>query len=64
MLVTDVLTLSVLTELPPRDDWTRTVNFTTTQSDVQFKKILISLSVNFLKVFPYNNFVSIILYVS
>lgn len=53
----DVLTLSVVTELPPRNDWTRTVNFNPSQQDVQFKKMLIYLSVHFLKTCPYNSWV-------
>ncbi|XP_013184784.2 uncharacterized protein LOC106130482 [Amyelois transitella] len=55
-LMPDVLALSVLTELPPRNDWTRTVNFNTQQSDVQFKKLLIQLSVECIKIFPYNKY--------
>lgn len=54
----DIISLSVLTELPPRKDWTATVNFTTKQQDVQFKKILIFFVVDLLKTFPYNKFVS------
>ncbi|KAG6454112.1 uncharacterized protein LOC115446035 [Manduca sexta] len=56
LLMPDIFSLAVLTELPPRNDWIRTVNFATAQSDVQFKKTLIYLSVDFLKVFPYNRF--------
>lgn len=52
------MSLSVLTEVPPRDDWTSTVSFNILQQDVQFKKLLIYLCVDFLKVFPYNKFVS------
>ncbi|XP_032526982.2 uncharacterized protein LOC116777504 isoform X1 [Danaus plexippus] len=56
LLMSDIMTLSVLTEIPAKANWTRTVNFNTAQLDVQFKKILISLSVALLKVFPYNRF--------
>ncbi|CAH0716749.1 unnamed protein product, partial [Brenthis ino] len=56
LLMPDVMTLSVLTEIPPRQDWTRTVSFNTAQADVHFKKLLIYLSVDFLKTFPYNSF--------
>lgn len=52
------MSLSVKTELPPRRDWTRTVNFSIAQSDVLFKKLLIYLSVTCIKTFPYNDFVS------
>ncbi|KAL0902679.1 hypothetical protein ABMA27_000498 [Loxostege sticticalis] len=52
LLMPDVMSMSVLTELPPRGDWIRTVNFSTGQLDVQFKKILINLCVDFLKVYP------------
>ncbi|XP_026759124.2 uncharacterized protein LOC113518411 [Galleria mellonella] len=55
-LMPDVMSLSVLTELPRRSDWISTVNFNTGQLDVQFKKILISLSVDMIKLFPYNKF--------
>ncbi|KAJ0183695.1 hypothetical protein K1T71_000118 [Dendrolimus kikuchii] len=55
-LVPDILSLSVITELPPRNDWIGTVNITTSQLDVNFKKTLIQLSVDFLKAFPYNKF--------
>lgn len=54
------MSLSVLTELPPRADWTGGVNINAQQQDVQFKKTLIYLSVDMLKVFPYNKCVSII----
>ncbi|KAF9797909.1 hypothetical protein SFRURICE_016553 [Spodoptera frugiperda] len=56
ILMGDIISLSVLTELPPRKDWTATVNFTTKQQDVQFKKILIFFVVDLLKTFPYNKF--------
>lgn len=56
------MSLSVLTELPPRADWTGGVNINAQQQDVQFKKTLIYLSVDMLKVFPYNKCVSIIWY--
>lgn len=59
VMLLDILSLSVISELPPRNDWISTVNVTTSQIDVNFKKSLIRLSVDFLKVFPYNNFVSI-----
>ncbi|CAH0703764.1 unnamed protein product [Spodoptera exigua] len=56
VLMADIVSLSVLTELPPRDDWTATVHFTTAQQDVQFKKLLINFVVDLLKTFPYNKF--------
>ncbi|XP_047040831.1 uncharacterized protein LOC124645124 [Helicoverpa zea] len=56
ILMPDVMSLSVLTELPPRDDWTATINFNTFQQDVQFKKVLIYFVVDLLKAFPYNKF--------
>ncbi|KAJ8737618.1 hypothetical protein PYW08_000213 [Mythimna loreyi] len=56
ILMPDVMSLSVLTELPPRNDWISTVNFSTSQQDVQFKKTLIHFVVDLLKVFPYNKF--------
>ncbi|XP_049885473.1 uncharacterized protein LOC126380249 [Pectinophora gossypiella] len=56
ILMPDVMTLAVLTELPPRNDWTRTVSINTSRADVQFKKMLVYLSVDFLKVFPSNKF--------
>ncbi|CAG9557986.1 unnamed protein product [Danaus chrysippus] len=56
LLMSDIMTLSVFTEIPAKANWTRTVNFNTAQLDVQFKKLLISLSVALLKVFPYNRF--------
>ncbi|XP_050360674.1 uncharacterized protein LOC126780335 [Nymphalis io] len=56
LLMPDVMTLSVLTEVPRRRDWTRTVNFNTTQADLLFKKVLIYLSVEFLKTIPVNSF--------
>ncbi|CAH2227217.1 jg18379, partial [Pararge aegeria aegeria] len=51
-----VLSLSVLTEIPPKQLWIQSVGFNTSQLDVQFKKSLIYLSVDFLKIFPYNSF--------
>ncbi|VVD00923.1 unnamed protein product [Leptidea sinapis] len=56
VLMLDVLALSVLTEVPRRNDWTRTVNMNTNQIDVQFKKLLIYLSVDFIKTCPSNSF--------
>ncbi|KAJ8737358.1 hypothetical protein PYW07_000629 [Mythimna separata] len=56
ILMPDIMSLSVLTELPPRNDWIGTVNFSTSQQDVQFKKTLIYFVVDLLKVFPYNRF--------
>lgn len=58
LLITDVMSLSVLTELPFRVGWIEDVNFNTSQLDVQFKKVLIYLSIDLLKIFPYNTFVS------
>ncbi|XP_059059905.1 uncharacterized protein LOC131853107 [Achroia grisella] len=55
-LMPDVMSLSVLTEIPPRKDWTSSVSFNTSQVDVQFKKMLIYLSVDMIKIFPYNKF--------
>ncbi|XP_048005899.1 uncharacterized protein LOC125241447 isoform X1 [Leguminivora glycinivorella] len=55
-LMPDVMSLSVATELQIRGGWAATVNFNTSQSDVQFKKALIYLSVDFIKIFPYNRF--------
>ncbi|CAH0578431.1 unnamed protein product [Chrysodeixis includens] len=55
-LMPDIISLSVLTELPPRNDWIGTVNFSTSQQDVQFKKVLIYFVIDLLKVFPYNRF--------
>ncbi|XP_026313910.1 uncharacterized protein LOC113225720 [Hyposmocoma kahamanoa] len=57
-LMQDVLTLSVVTELPPLNDWTRTVNFNPSQQDVQFKKMLIYLSVDFFKTCPQNTWMA------
>lgn len=54
----DILTLSVATEVPPRDDWTGIVHFNIAQDDVQFKKLLIYFSTTLLKVFPHNRTVS------
>ncbi|XP_026500645.2 uncharacterized protein LOC113404100 [Vanessa tameamea] len=56
LLMPDIMTLSVLTEVPRRHDWTRTVNFNRAQADLLFKKVLIYLSVAFLKTIPVNNF--------
>ncbi|XP_046976695.1 uncharacterized protein LOC124542853 [Vanessa cardui] len=56
LLMPDIMTLSVLTEVPRRHDWTRTVNFNTAQADLLFKKVLIYLSVAFLKAIPVNKF--------
>ncbi|CAH2103078.1 unnamed protein product [Euphydryas editha] len=56
LLMPDVMTLSVLTEIPRRRDWTGTVNFNTSQADVHFKKLLIHLCVDFLKILPANSF--------
>ncbi|KAI8430649.1 hypothetical protein MSG28_000850 [Choristoneura fumiferana] len=55
-LMPDVMSLSVLTELPFRVGWIEGVNFNTSQLDVQFKKVLIYLSIDLLKIFPYNSF--------
>ncbi|CAB3259076.1 unnamed protein product [Arctia plantaginis] len=55
-LMPDIITLSVLTEIPPRDDWTSTVNFDPMQQDVLFKTILIKFVVDLLKAFPFNKF--------
>ncbi|XP_045510297.1 uncharacterized protein LOC123705525 [Colias croceus] len=56
LIMLDVMSLAVFTEVPPRRDWTRTVNFNTGQLDVQFKKILIFFSVDLIKYYPYNQF--------
>ncbi|KAM3968388.1 uncharacterized protein ACR2FA_004032 [Aphomia sociella] len=55
-LMPDVMSLSVLTELPLRSDWISTVKMNTSQLDVHFKKLLIYISVKMIKTFPYNNF--------
>ncbi|XP_048005900.1 uncharacterized protein LOC125241447 isoform X2 [Leguminivora glycinivorella] len=59
-LMPDVMSLSVATELQIRGGWAATVNFNTSQSDVQFKKALIYLSVDFIKIFPYNRFSNVV----
>ncbi|XP_053624154.1 uncharacterized protein LOC128683024 [Plodia interpunctella] len=60
LFMPDIMSLSVLTELPLRDDWTRVVIFNTRgqlqQADVHFKKLLIELSVECIKTFPYNKY--------
>ncbi|CAK1554778.1 unnamed protein product [Leptosia nina] len=55
-LMLDVLSLSVLSEVPSRHNWIRGVNFNTGQFDAQFKKNLIYLSVDFIKTFSYSRF--------
>ncbi|XP_063394218.1 uncharacterized protein LOC134679259 [Cydia fagiglandana] len=55
-LMLDVMSLSVATELQLRAGWAATVNFNTSQLDAQFKKALIYLSVDYIKIFPYNRF--------
>ncbi|XP_063546380.1 uncharacterized protein LOC134754180 [Cydia strobilella] len=55
-LMLDVMSLSVATELQLRAGWAATVNFNTSQPDVQFKKALIYLSVDCIKIFSYNRF--------
>ncbi|XP_072930307.1 cilia- and flagella-associated protein 69-like isoform X2 [Epargyreus clarus] len=52
----DIMSMAVATEVPLNKNWIRTVNFNTSQLDVQFKKTLIYLSVEALKIFPYNSF--------
>ncbi|XP_062526068.1 uncharacterized protein LOC101745636 isoform X2 [Bombyx mori] len=55
-LMPDVMSMSVMSEIPPRKDWTATVNMNTSQIDVHFKKTLIYLSVAHLKIFSYHRF--------
>ncbi|XP_063634003.1 uncharacterized protein LOC134804733 [Cydia splendana] len=55
-LMLDVMSLSVATELQVRAGWAATVNFNTSQQDAQFKKALIYLSVDCIKIFPYSRF--------
>ncbi|XP_068632395.1 cilia- and flagella-associated protein 69-like, partial [Battus philenor] len=55
-LMPDVLSLSVQTEVPVKQDWTGSVIFNTSQPDVRFKLDLLYLSVKFYKTFPYNKF--------
>ncbi|XP_045784537.1 uncharacterized protein LOC123880455 [Maniola jurtina] len=56
LLMPDIMSLSVLTEVPPKQIWIQSVGFNTSQLDVQFKKILIYFSVDLLKTFPCNRF--------
>ncbi|CAG9782044.1 unnamed protein product [Diatraea saccharalis] len=58
LLMPDLMSLSVLTELPTRSDWIGTVNMNTGQVDVQFKSILIALCVDLIKAFPANKFMT------
>ncbi|RVE53104.1 hypothetical protein evm_002201 [Chilo suppressalis] len=55
-LMPELMSLSVLTELPKRNDWIGTVNMNTGQLDVHFKSILIEICVDFIKHFPANKF--------
>nr|XP_034839516.1 uncharacterized protein LOC117995640 [Maniola hyperantus] len=56
LLMPDIMSLSVLTEVSPKQIWIQDVGFNTSQVDVQFKKILIYFSVDLLKTFPCNKF--------
>ncbi|XP_041986930.1 uncharacterized protein LOC121738761 [Aricia agestis] len=55
-LMPDIISLSVLSEIPPRSDWTQTVKFYGVQADVYFKKLLLYFSVDLLKVYTYNDY--------
>lgn len=56
----DVMSLSVATEVsPPEDSWLRKVPMNTMQIDTEFKKELIYFSVALLRAFPNNVFVSL-----
>ncbi|KAJ2954493.1 hypothetical protein O0L34_g2772 [Tuta absoluta] len=58
-LMPDVLALSVLTEIPPdQSSWLSLVSFNITQKDVQFKILLMHLSVDFLRKYPINQFMA------
>ncbi|XP_047523680.1 uncharacterized protein LOC125062135 [Pieris napi] len=56
IFMSDILSLSVLTEVPTRHEWMRSVNLNTKQMDVEFKKTLICFSVDFIKTFKYSAF--------
>ncbi|XP_052746667.1 uncharacterized protein LOC112050428 [Bicyclus anynana] len=56
LLMPDVMSLSVFTEIRPKQLWIQSVGFNTSQLDAQFKNMLIFLSVDLLKTFPCNKF--------